>query len=426
LISPEITPDFTEAIYLGCHGDTVDFINTSSFPNSILPPIASYAWTFGDISPEDTSANPQHIYLTQGTYTVTLTVHNRGCSADTSEVISLVHPLHAGLVYTPASAILCQGSGATFTDTSSGGIVSSKLYFGTGATVSNTANVTYQYNNYGNYNAMLVVTDNVPCSDTVSVLVQVDSQSNVALNVTDSVICRSNDISFTGIYTTSGNTGITWNFGDGDSIQNINPAIHSYDATGTFTVTATAYFRACRDTSASKVITLFPQPSISIGPADTSICAGSSPLVLADNINSGNPGASWVWSTGQTGAEITVSSAGTYTATVSIHGCKSAATVNVTNDCYMSIPNVFTPNNDGLNDYFFPRTTLASGLISFSMSIYDRWGGLVYQSSSLDGRGWDGKLNNVAEPQGVYVYVIDATFKDGEAEHHQGNVTLIR
>src|SRR5207247_2239309 len=101
-------------------------------------------------------------------------------------------------------------------------------------------------------------------------------------------------------------------------------------------------------------------------------------------------------------------------------------TIKVANDCYMNIPNVFSPNGDGMNDYFFPRQYLTRGLTSFSMEIFNRWGQKVFESTSLDGSGWDGKLNGNDQPVGVYVYVIDATFKDGQKEHHQGNVTLLR
>ncbi len=87
---------------------------------------------------------------------------------------------------------------------------------------------------------------------------------------------------------------------------------------------------------------------------------------------------------------------------------------------------MFTPNGDGVNDYFFPRSLLTSGLTQFSMNIYNRWGELIFQTSSLTGEGWDGKFNNIPQPEGVYVYLIDAQFKDGQREHHQGNITLLR
>jgi len=172
-------------------------------------------------------------------------------------------------------------------------------------------------------------------------------------------------------------------------------------------------------------ITLYPAPTVDIG-SDTSICPGSESITLIDKINASNNAATWKWNTGQTTPSINVVAPGSYYVDVTINGCQSSDTILVQNDCYMNIPNVFTPNGDGSNDYFFPRQYLTRGLTAFKMDIYNRWGQMVFESTSLDGSGWDGKFNNLDQPVGVYVYVIDATFKDGQKEHHQGNVTLLR
>ena len=129
---------------------------------------------------------------------------------------------------------------------------------------------------------------------------------------------------------------------------------------------------------------------------------------------------------GQTTPSIVVTTPGTYYVTVTINGCEASDTLVVKNDCYLDIPNVFTPNGDGLNDYFFPRNYLSKGLSTFSMNIYNRWGQLIFETNSTDGAGWDGKFNETEQPEGVYIYVIDATFIDGQKEHRQGNVTLLR
>jgi gliding motility-associated-like protein len=92
----------------------------------------------------------------------------------------------------------------------------------------------------------------------------------------------------------------------------------------------------------------------------------------------------------------------------------------------MDIPNAFTPNGDGLNDYFFPRQQLSSGLVTFSMQIYNRWGQEIFATTNIDGRGWDGKFNGVDQPEGVFIYIIEGTFRDGQKESHKGNVTLVR
>jgi gliding motility-associated-like protein len=69
---------------------------------------------------------------------------------------------------------------------------------------------------------------------------------------------------------------------------------------------------------------------------------------------------------------------------------------------------------------------LSDGLTSFSMQVFNRWGQLIFETKQTDGRGWDGKFNDVPQPQGVFVYIIEASFADGRTEKYQGNVTLLR
>jgi gliding motility-associated-like protein len=245
------------------------------------------------------------------------------------------------------------------------------------------------------------------------------------MSITDTSFCRGSYATFTGDYTMIGNTGITWDFGNGDSILNVNPVMYAYPAAGTYVVTATAKYRVCQSEQVSRTVTVFPTPNIDLGP-DTTICEGSSGMYFMDHINNGNASAHWHWNTGDNGPGIQVSHYGHYHCTVTVDGCSASDSVNVENDCYVSTPNVFTPNGDGINDYFYPRSLLTRGLTAFSMSIYNRWGQEVFHSESVDGRGWDGNLNSTPQPEGVYIYIIDATFKDGVKEHHQGNITLIR
>ena len=88
------------------------------------------------------------------------------------------------------------------------------------------------------------------------------------------------------------------------------------------------------------------------------------------------------------------------------------------------MPSGFTPNNDGLNDLL---KAIPVGIKEFRyFRIYNRWGQKIFETTNLTGSGWDGKFNDVPQPEGVYVYMIDATFKDGQKEHRQGNVTLLR
>ena len=426
LTAPTIKSSFDTIVHLGCHGDTVFFSNYSSayfYGAPVSPGPLYYIWSFGD-GGSDTTANPFHVFATQGVYTVTLVADNHECVDTSSMVISLIHPLFDS--FTASTYLVCQDSLITFTNNSfgtAGKPIYYDWYFGDGTT-STLLNTTHDYPVSGTYTVTLVAHDFVPCYDTFSAVVQSDTLSGIQLLATDTVICQGTAITFSSLFSSLGNTGVTWYFGDGDSIKNINPVTYSYDATGAFVVTTTAVYRACQNVTTSRTVNVLPQPILNLGP-DTSICEGSGAITLAAVNTVGSP-ATWLWSTGETTPSISVSTHGLYWATVNVNNCYASDSVIVLNDCYMNIPNVFTPNNDGTNDYFYPRQFLTKGVTSFKMDIFNRWGQLIFETTTLDGAGWDGKLNGVDQPEGVYIYIIDGTFKDGQKEHHQGNITLLR
>jgi gliding motility-associated-like protein len=68
------------------------------------------------------------------------------------------------------------------------------------------------------------------------------------------------------------------------------------------------------------------------------------------------------------------------------------------------MPNIFSPNNDQLNDYLSPK---GLGIINYTVSIYNRWGQLLYKGTERD-KGWDGKYEGVEVPEGLYVYEVKA------------------
>ncbi|MES2702930.1 MAG: PKD domain-containing protein [Bacteroidota bacterium] len=409
-----IVPSFTYTVHLGCNGDTVIFTNTSV--NAL-----HYVWSFGD-GTTDTVTNPIHVYTAQGTFHVSLLGINDACEDSSAVDIPLIHPIVAA--FTASPMIVCQGSPVSFTNGSTGTTLTYQWHFGDGASDTAT-NPQHTFQNTGAYDVELVATDFVPCQAVAHVTVQVDSIAQISASVSDTALCQGTYVTFSGTYTDIGNIGVSWVFNDGDSIHNVNPVVHSFNAEGVYTVSLTPHYRVCRDTTATKVVTVIRQPQISLG-RDTAICTGSEALTLKDELNAGNPAATWRWSNGSQMPTSTIVAPGAYYAIVTINSCSASDTVVVASDCYMNIPNVFTPNGDGVNDFFYPRSLLSRGLTAFNMNIYNRWGQLIFETTSLSGAGWDGKLNGVPQPQGVFVYVVDATFRDGQKEHHQGNVTLIR
>ncbi|TVR78528.1 MAG: PKD domain-containing protein [Chitinophagaceae bacterium] len=86
------------------------------------------------------------------------------------------------------------------------------------------------------------------------------------------------------------------------------------------------------------------------------------------------------------------------------------------------IPNIFSPNGDGINDEF---EVFTGGVRTFYLSVFDRWGSKIFESEDPN-ISWNGKLNGIQVPQGVYVFYIRVTFQDGENISKKGSITLVR
>lgn len=189
----------------------------------------------------------------------------------------------------------------------------------------------------------------------------------------------------------------------------------------------TSGFRACPDTSFSKKIYVAQLPKVDLGP-DRTLCLDGSLLLLRNLQTLPNGNHRYFWNTGDTTELLQVRQPGSYSLSISSlsPGCTATATVTIDKDCYTNNPNAFTPNGDGVNDYFYPRQKLAASIVSLHLKVLNRWGQLVFETNKTDGRGWDGRFNGKEQPGGVYVYVLEVVFPDHRQETYQGNVTLIR
>jgi gliding motility-associated-like protein len=92
------------------------------------------------------------------------------------------------------------------------------------------------------------------------------------------------------------------------------------------------------------------------------------------------------------------------------------------------IPNVFSPNGDGINDYWRPYSRLENAHVN-SITLFDRWGEMLFHRENYEinsFEGWDGMFRGQKMQPGVFAYVADITLGDGTAVHRKGNVTLVR
>ncbi|KAI9549245.1 hypothetical protein GHT06_006822 [Daphnia sinensis] len=112
-------------------------------------------------------------------------------------------------------------------------------------------------------------------------------------------------------------------------------------------------------------------------------------------------------------------------------GCteKTRLLVKVKMNKKVYLPNVFTPNGDGVNDFFFPNTARHIKQVNY-MRVFNRWGEMVFEKKEFqpneENSGWDGSHRGSLLVGDVYAYVVEVLLHNGLTEIYKGDVTLIR
>ena len=92
------------------------------------------------------------------------------------------------------------------------------------------------------------------------------------------------------------------------------------------------------------------------------------------------------------------------------------------------MPTAFTPNSDGLNDYYYPLTRGIKTIVRFS--IYNRFGQLVYEAKNFAPNnmayGWNGRLKSWDQSSSVFVYYIEAICDVGDTVYKKGSFVLLK
>ena len=221
----------------------------------------------------------------------------------------------------------------------------------------------------------------------------------------------------------------TWDFGNGASVTGTGagPYEVTWATSNTYAVTLTTIAGGCPG-QMQHLIAVNPNPNVSIDALTVPLCQGKNIPLEA----SGASSYQWSPATDLSNAGIAnpvalLLSDIQYTVTgTDDNGCSATAqiTLNVSPDCIAYfIPDAFTPNGDGKNDEFRVKT----GDIpkSFTLMVFNRYGGKVFESSNI-GNGWNGTVGGNGAPTGAYVYVMQATTSAGSIVKKQGTILLIR
>ncbi len=315
---------FTADKTIGCAPLMVNFNSTSSGA-------VSYQWTFGN-SNSSTIPNPSTVFLSSGTYTVSLTVTSASGVQNTASItVTVVNDPVADFTVSPNSA--CEDVNIiSFTNTSS----FSNTYtwdFGDGGT-STLNNPTHTYLNPGNYNVKLIASNLYGCEDIIikNAILTILAKPKASFNVSQTSSCDITTI-FSFSATGAGTTSWNWNFGDGTFSTQQNPA-HQFTNPGTYSITlVVTNANGCSDT-------LVKPNYISIGnslvPSFTMTdTAGCGPMPVTFNCTVPNA-TSWNWNLGNGNTSTiqnpstTYTTPGTYTITLSVttlSGCNGTLTL---------------------------------------------------------------------------------------------------
>jgi len=174
----------------------------------------------------------------------------------------------------------------------------------------------------------------------------------------------------------------------------------------------------CIDTVISSIF-IQPEQLLNLG-SDIEICPDTKTVLKADFTNG-----SILWSSGEQTPEIEITYPGFYWAAATQNGCTVYDTVLVdTNSAFLGeIPNVFTPNNDLINDVFEIKT---SKILLYNLTIINRWGNLVFESNDPN-LFWDGKTNDSIASDDVYTYRLTYQFECmDKPKSKSGFVSLFR
>ncbi len=389
----------------------------------------TYHWS------HDASINSSSIFVAPTTETVysVYVMDANGCATSTvTSTVSVSPPVQLDL--NTQNDSVCPGEPAVITITPSSGIGPPYLTYVNGNVQDSPFTV------YPSEATTYIVTAMDACGSvaTESITINVYELPPISFAPNISSGCQPLEVHFVETSPDEGQTFV-WNFGD---IDNNNLAydkspVHTYDDPGIYDVTLTVTsVDGCVNTDTKlNLITVYPQP-IAKFIADPEVVSIIKPMINFINHSSLNDINFWFFGDGDSSSAenpchiYPTYPTGTYNVELivsTIHGCKDTTfiIVQVQNEYTFYAPTAFSPDFDGINDYFIVK---GNGIDkrNFHLIIYDRWGEVIFETNDID-EGWDGRVKGGDIGKNA-TYTWLAIYKDLRSVEHQeaGAVTIIR
>ncbi|HPD65029.1 MAG TPA: PKD domain-containing protein [Bacteroidia bacterium] len=355
-----------------------------------------YYWDFSDKT-FDNKHITQHSYRNSGNYLVRVDViSKRGCRNQDSQMVLVFHKPSS--VFIVNDSIQCFDSNFFIFENKSKsfyGKFNSYWDFGDSSTSFSELNASHQYKKMGQFSVVLIVKDSNNCLDTSVKTVIVDSSPVILEINSNSPVCEGETIRLTS--KSNSHTNYYWEGPNNFSSNLQNPEIEYAELKNTGLYSLVLKSGQCYSQKKKIFIHVNKLPVFWLG-NDTFICY--SEIKLKSNIKG-----EYFWNTGSKDNEITISDSGIYQLTIiDSNGCKYSDSIKISWYCpvIIYIPNAFSPNDDGVNDFF---KCFTENIPYFEIKIFNRWGELLFYSNSSD-NPWDGKFKGEYCSPGYYYYNV--------------------
>jgi gliding motility-associated-like protein len=420
-----------------CETKGITFNDNSVAPEGTL---TSWRWDFADGSPvliRNSGAAFTHVFANWGNYAVKLNaITNNGCVSVQKVINVTINPQPKPNFSIPASVCL-PNANVTFNNLSSiaDGTQSSFSYLwnfgdpGSGAVNNSTGNnPSHTYVATGPFNVNLQVTSGSGCIyDTTIVLNTIHPQPLASFTVNKPFVCIGDNFSFTDNSNSLDGTTTQWNWTMADgNVKNSRTFSYTYTTPGTFPVSLFVFnSQGCRSTTATNPVTVYPYPGVNAGPDKVMLEGGQVALTpaLPIGITVTYQWSPATWLNNSTIAYTIASPPDDITYTLKITGDGGCS---ATDDVFIKvlkapiIPNIFSPNGDGIHDKW--QIGYLESYPGCTVDIFNRYGQLIYHSEGYT-QPWDGTVHGQAVPIGTYYYIVDP--KNGRKQI-SGYVDVIR
>ena len=419
-----------------CGNNSITFIDQSFDQNFIN----TYNWSF-DLNNGDTATSTtQNTSITfpgLGTYQGQLVLNQGSPCDDTATIFVNIYPeINADFTYSYDTCIAGPVSFNNLSITGAGAITSNLWEFGDG-NINSEDSPNYLYSAPGNIPVTLTVEDINGCVDDTTQIIEWFPAPPILI-IEPSIYkgCIPQNVFFNNLSTPIDDTyDIVWDFGDGNTSGEISPT-YIYETPGVFDVSlsVTSPLGCSISDFFPNLITVEPSPLANF------IYTPNPPTNFQPDVEFTDlsiDAVQWFWNFNDIDNSFDQNPVYTFPDTglqqvtlIVTHtsGCQDTLTqfIDVVPKVAYFLPNAFTPNFDSINDEFFGKGFF-DGMENFKMTIWNRWGELVFETSDYR-EGWNGRKLNVGKdsPQGVYVVVVTYTGPRGRDVELKGFATIVK